>query len=124
MTFHNKPYKVYVTTDNNGFITAVDSSAFLTDLTNWIEIDSGYGDKYHHAQGNYFPQLIRTDGGEWRYKLLDGIPVGCSAEEIAEQESPANSMTALSLETRVDNLEAATFDLNEALTMILEGTTE
>ena len=50
-----KHYIVYCKTDPNGYITAVNSSAFLLDTAGWTEIDSGYGDKYHHAQGNYFP---------------------------------------------------------------------
>ena len=86
MEFEN-PYIVYVKTNSNGYITAVNSSAFLTDTANWVEIDQGYGDKYHHAQGNYFPESIYTMGGAYRYKLVDGQPVKCTPEEIAEQEA-------------------------------------
>lgn len=86
MEFTMNPYIVYVKTDSNGYITAVNSSAFLPDTTGWTEIDRGYGDKYHHAQGNYFPQPIITMGGAYRYKLEDGKPVECTAEEIKEQE--------------------------------------
>ena len=82
----NKPYIVYVLTNSNGYITAVNSSAFLMDVSGWTEIDSGYGDKYHHAQGNYFDKTIRTNGGAYRYKLVDCVAVECSPEEIAEQE--------------------------------------
>ena len=85
MEFEN-PYVVYVKPNSSGYITAVNSSAFLTDTTDWVEIDSGYGDKYHHAQGNYFPESIITMGGAYRYKLVDGKPMECTAEEIAEQE--------------------------------------
>lgn len=81
------PYIVYVKTNENGYITAINSSEFLPDTTDWTEIDSGYGDKYHHAQGNYFPQPIMTESGVYRYKLVDGAPVECTAEEIAEQEA-------------------------------------
>ena len=81
-----KPYIVYVKTDSNGYITTVNSSAFLTDTTDWTEIDSGYGDKHHHAQGNYFDKPIMTMGGAYRYKLLDGEVVECTAEEIKAQE--------------------------------------
>jgi hypothetical protein len=77
---------VYVKPDKNGYITAVNSSAFLTDTTDWVEIDRGYGDKYHHAQGNYFEKPIMTMGGAYQYKLVNGKPAECSAEEIAEQE--------------------------------------
>lgn len=87
MEFTMNPYIVYAKTDSNGYITAVNSSAFLTDTAGLTEIDRGYGDKYHHAQGNYFPEPIFTDGGAYRYKLVDGKPVECTAEEIAEQEA-------------------------------------
>lgn len=79
-------YIVYVKPNSEGYITAVNSSAFLNDTAEWVEIDRGYGDKYHHAQGNYFPQSIITDGGAYRYKLVDGEAVECAEEEIAEQE--------------------------------------
>lgn len=80
-------YIVCVQTNGNGHITAVNSSAFLTDTANWIEIDRGSGDRYHHAQGNYFPESIYTDGGAYRYKLVEGAAVKCTAEEIAAQEA-------------------------------------
>ena len=79
-------YIVYVKPDSEGYITAVNSSAFLTDTTGWVEIDSGHGDTYHHAQGNYFPESTITKGGACRYKLVDGKPAECSAEEIKAQE--------------------------------------
>lgn len=82
-----KPYIVYINTGDANRITAVNSSAFLTDTTGWVQIDSGNGDKYHHAQGNYFPLPIITDGGAYRYKLVDGKPLECTAEEIAAQEA-------------------------------------
>ena len=77
-----KPYIVYVKPNDSGYITAVNSSAFLTDTTGWAEIDSGYGDKYHHAQGNYFPQPIMDDRGIYRYKLVDGAAVERTQEEM------------------------------------------
>ena len=78
-------YIVYVKINPAGYITAVNSSAFLTDLTGWTEIDSGTGDKYHHAQGNYFPLPLMTEGGAYRYKLAGGKPVECTPEEIQGQ---------------------------------------
>jgi len=81
-------YHVYVKV-KDGHITAVDSSAFLADAAGWVQIDSGSGDKYHHAQGNYFPESILTDSGAYRYKLVDGKAVRCTPEEIAAQEEAA-----------------------------------
>lgn len=119
-----QPYIVYVKTDASGYITAVNSSAFLPDTAGWTEIDRGYGDKYHHAQGNYFPQPTRTMGGAYRYKLVDGYPVECTAEEIAEQESALNPDPTPTLESRVHDLETDSTEMREALEMILSGVTE
>ena len=124
MEFEN-PYIVYVKPNSRGYITAVNSSAFLTNLTGWVKIDDGYGDKYHHAQGNYFTESIYTMGGAYRYKLVDGVAVECNAGEIAEQED-ANRPTSdpTTLETRVETLEADSTEMREALDMILSGVTE
>jgi len=81
-------YHVYVKV-KDGHITAVDSSAFLADAAGWVQIDSGSGNRYHHAQGNYFPESLMTVSGAYRYKLADGKAVECTAEEIAAQEAAA-----------------------------------
>ena len=78
-------YLVYLRVNESGCITAVNSSAFLTDFTGWREIDRGIGDKYHHAQGNYLPGPLMTQGGAYRYKLVNSAPVECTPEEIAGQ---------------------------------------
>lgn len=78
-------YIVYVKINSVGYITAVNSSAFLTDTSGWTEIDRGSGDKYHHAQGNYFPLPLMTEDGAYRYKLADGKPVECTPEEVQGQ---------------------------------------
>lgn len=81
MDYTLEPYIVYVQTDEQGRITAVNSSAFVS--TDWgTEIDRGYGDKYHHAQGHYFPWPIYTEDGIPRYKLVDGQPVERTEEEL------------------------------------------
>lgn len=96
-------YKVYVMVDADNYITAINSDAFMDGTDGWIEIDSGDSDKYHHAQGNYFPMSIMTDGGAYRYKLVDGKVVECTAEEITKQEK-ANKPEEVP--TRLDILEA------------------
>ena len=97
-------YIVYVKIDKSNYITTVNSSAFLTDITDWVEIDRGHGDKYHHAQGNYFPQPIITMNGAYCYKLVDGNVVPCTAEEIATQESVLAEVTQQP--TQLDIIEA------------------
>jgi hypothetical protein len=82
-----KLYEVYIKTNENGYIIAVNSSEFLTDTSGWFKIDEGYGDKYHHAQGNYFDKPIYTASGVYQYKYVDGVVRECTADEIAEQEA-------------------------------------
>ena len=87
MDYIEQPYIVYVQTDEAGRITAVNSSAFV-DLDWGTEIDQGFGDQYHHAQGNYFPKPIYTEDGIPRYKLVDGQAVERTEEEIgADRET-------------------------------------
>lgn len=111
MEFAMNPYIVYAKTDSGGYITAVNSSAFLTDTAGWTEIDSGYGDRYHHAQGNFFPQPIITDSGAYRYKLIDGMVTECSESEILEQEEAQKRNTPPTLQDRVDALETTADDM-------------
>ena len=83
----DESYIVYVKPNSEGYITSVNSSEFLSDLTGWVEIDSGYGDKYLHAMGNYFPQSLMTDKEAYRYMLVGGKVEECTAEDIARQEA-------------------------------------
>ena len=117
MVFEMSPYIVYVKTSDSGYITAVNSSAFLTDTTGWVEIDSGYGDKYHHAQGNYFPKPIYTMGDAYRYKLVDGKHAECTPEEITAQEEVSKPAPGPSgdLESRVATVESDVAALTTAI---------
>lgn len=100
-------YEVYINANEYGYIIEVNSSAFLTDTSGWVKIDEGYGDKYHHAQGNYFDKSIYTASGVYQYKYVDGVAVECTAEEIAEQENniPVPEITPNEYEARIAALE-------------------
>lgn len=103
MEFEMQPYIVYVKTNAQNRITAINSSAFIPDPSDWVEIDHGFGDKYHHAQGNYFDKPIRDMHGICRYKLEDGKPVERTQEEMdADWVVPEDKPT---LESRVTTLE-------------------
>ena len=115
-------YIVYVKPNDAGYIAAVNSSEFLPDTTGWVEIARGAGDRYHHAQNNYFDQPIRTNSGVYRYKLVDGKPIECTAEEIAAQEEALPKPEVKpSLESRVDTLESTTDDMVLMLADIIGG---
>lgn len=111
-------YIVYAKTESGSYITSVSSSAFIIDLTGWVEIDRGNGDKYHHAQGNYFPLPIITDGGAYRYKLVDRKPVECTPEEIAEQE---DTLRPVPVPDPQDDMDAMLVDHELRLTMLELG---
>lgn len=82
MEHDTKHYVVYVKTDEQGRIIAVNSSAFLLDTDSWIEIDSGFGDRYHHAQGNYFEKPIFDERGICRYRLVLGVSQERTKEDM------------------------------------------
>jgi hypothetical protein len=74
-------YKVFIKTDSENKIVAVNSSAFLRDTVEWIQIDEGIGNRYHHAQGNYLEKGLMDDNGCYNYKLISGIVVERNQEE-------------------------------------------
>ena len=88
--------KVYVRTNDNSFITAVNSSDFLSNAEGWILIDTGVGDKYHHAQGNYFEKPIMDENGIYNYKLVDGTPVETTDEDKAPYIAKINARREIS----------------------------
>lgn len=68
-------YAVYILLDGANRILSVDSSAFLSDTTGWEQIDEGTGDRFHHAQNNYFPKPKYDERGIPRYTYVsDGSP--------------------------------------------------
>ena len=83
-----KTYKVYAHLDSAGNITAINSSAFLQDATDWTLIDEGVGDRYHHAQGHYLPDGLHTSDGIPRYHW-DGTQVIQRTEEEIEEDRAA-----------------------------------
>jgi hypothetical protein len=78
---------VYAQIDTENNIVSVNSSDFLSSLTGWMQIDSGVGDKYHHAQNNYFSKSIVTGKGIYRYKYIDSVVTEKTDAEIEAEES-------------------------------------
>ena len=74
--------RVYVQTDGESRVLRLEGEYSLpNDLTNWIKIDEGFGDKYALAQSHYLDKPL-YDGAVLRYKLVDGKVVERTAEEI------------------------------------------
>ena len=76
-------YKIYIKTDKNNCITGVESDLTLEDTSGYIQIDEGIGDKYSHAQGNYFPRdkPLRDSQGRCNYKYVNNEVVELTNEE-------------------------------------------
>lgn len=81
-------YIVYIKTDENNRVTDINSSAFISNTLEWIEIDVGEGDRYHHAQGNYLPKPLTTSEGYYRYKYDNGNVIERSEDEINSDAFP------------------------------------
>lgn len=92
--------RVYIKIDSENRITAVKSEIFISDTSDWVEIDNGDGVRFVHAQGNYLPKPITDENGVYRYKFENGAICERSEEEmtadtpIPEPEPPTNAELA------------------------------
>ena len=94
-----RTFTVYARADAEGRIVAVNSDAFLSDTDGWTAVDSGTGDRYHHAQGNYLPGPLRDERGIARYRLEGGAVAERTAGEMDADlaAQPAQEMTDMEL---------------------------
>ena len=81
-------YLVYIRADDAGRVVEINSSAFLDDTDGWVQIDSGHGDRYHHAQGNYLPGPLVDERGVYRYRLEGGAILERTREEMDADYTP------------------------------------
>ena len=75
-------YSVYVQVNPGSCVVALTSSALLTHTEGWVEVERGPGDRCHHPQSNYLPLPLYTDEGVPRYKLVEGVIVERTLEEL------------------------------------------
>ena len=66
---NDMPIGVYVKVNDEGFITDVDSEIFISNFDGWTKIDEGYGDKYAHAQSQYFDSPLIDENGNYLIKI-------------------------------------------------------
>ena len=92
-------YDVYVQINKDNYVTAVDSNAFLTDLSYWLKVDSGRGELYKYARVNYCPNGLTTDGG-YNYKLVDGVVVYAPQVEQPEDHNEMASQEEFFIASR------------------------
>lgn len=95
--------RVFMKTDSKNRITDINSEIFISDFSGWTEIDSGDGDKFAHAQGNYLPMPLTDENGCYRYKYENGAVCERSADEMAvdmpvpEPAPPSNAELAAAI---------------------------
>lgn len=122
--------KVYIKTDTEGSILRCEGGYTTpADLTGWIEIDEGTGDRYNLCQSHYFDGGLYTMDGIPRYRW-DGSKAILRTEEEMEADRAAlpkpepPAPTDDTLEARVAALEAdaeqAALD-RAALALLLTG---
>lgn len=92
-------YGVYVQVNKDNYLTAVDSDAFIPDLSWWIKVDSGTGELYKYARVNYCPKGLQTDGG-FNYKLVDGVVVYAPQVEQPEDHNEMSAQEAFFIASR------------------------
>lgn len=122
-------YEVYALTDKEGRIININCLDYQPEITGWYKIDEGYGDKYHHAQGNYLPKPIRDERGIYQFKLVNGQVVErtqaeMDADWVEPKYEPSDRERIEALEKANAILEQDNKDLKEALELLLTGVTE
>lgn len=92
---------VYILPDKQGRITRIDGGYTLsniTDLTGWVLIDKGYGDRYNLCQSNYLPEPLTDDRGIYRYCYIGGKIYKRSAAEMdADWHEPPKKLSEIEM---------------------------
>ena len=125
MEFETK-IKVYIQTDNEGRILRCDGGYTTpADLTGWIEIDEGTGDKYNLCQSHYFDGGLYTVDGIPRYRWDGSAAVLRTEEELeADRAAIPDPKPSKTVEDRLTALEAEAEQAKadrEALNILLGG---
>lgn len=84
MEFKMPKSRVYILLDEKERIVRVEGEYSLpSDLTGWVQIDEGYGDRFLLAQSHYLDGGLYTTQGIPRYKYEGGVCVLRSEAELA-----------------------------------------
>lgn len=99
-------FNVYVQVNEENYITAIDSDAFIEDTSLWIKVDEGLGDLYKFAKNNYCKYGVAASDGSYNYKLVRGRVVYMPQTPV----SPTPTV-----EERLNDLETAICDIMDIL---------
>lgn len=126
MNFETPKSKVYIQTDTEGRIIRCDGGYTTpSNLTGWIEIDEGTGDKYNLCQSHYFDGGLYTIDGIPRYRWDGSAAVMRTDEEMeADRAAIPDPKPSKTIEARLTALEAEAEQAKadrEALNILLGG---
>lgn len=97
--------RVYIKTDSANRIIRIEGEYSLPlDLSGWIQIDEGNGDKYNLAQTHYLAKGLMTADGIYQYKYVNN-----SVMERSQQEIEADRQAAPIVPTQMEQLESQVF---------------
>lgn len=113
-----EPFDVLIQKDKNDCVIAINSSAFVKE-DDWIKIDAGYEDKYHHAQSNYLPKPLIDTRGVYQYKFTGEQVVERTQEEMDADYIVLSKKTTI--KQRVEALETTTDDIILMMADIIGG---
>lgn len=94
--FVEPEYKVYIQVDENGIVKRIDADWNISDVENWVYLDSGSTDRFHHAQSCYLEKGLFDEQGRWNYAYRNEALVELTEEEKCELFPPV--MPAASFE--------------------------
>ena len=118
MNFETPKSKVYIQTDTEGRIVRCEGGYTTpADLSGWLEIDEGNGDRYNLCQSHYFDGGLYTVDGIPRYKW-DGSAAVLRTEEELEADRAAIPAPG---PTQLDRIEAQTTYTAMMTDTLMEG---
>lgn len=100
--------KVYIKINDNNEIIEINSDEFIDNITNWIYIDEGNGDKYRLAQQHYLEKKLVNENGAYNYKYENG--------KIIEVEN--NVIPTISYEQLVENKIRLRYTISDELALL------
>lgn len=124
MELETQKSDVYVQVDNCNRITRCNGGYTpLADLSDWILIDEGTGDKYNLCQIHYFPDDLTTPDGAHRYiydPVLSPAYREATAEELeaeieAEREPPGFTAEQV-MQQQITDLDLQNIEQGQAIT--------
>ena len=97
--------RVYILIDDNNRVIRIEGGYTTpVDLTDWIFIDEGTGDKYNLCQSHYLEKGLMTQDGIYQYKYENEEVV-----ERTQEEMDGDRKVIPTAPTQLDKIESQTF---------------